>query len=38
MIVLCIMFIDIDNWVGIAMFANEYQDYLRKYIELKKGK
>ena len=26
-----------DDWVEIAMFANEYQDYLRKYIELKHG-
>ena len=26
-----------DDWVEIAMFAREYQDYLRKYIELKNG-
>ena len=26
-----------DNWVEIAAFAEMYQDYLRKYIELKNG-
>lgn len=26
-----------DEWVEIALFAKEYQDYLRKYIELKNG-
>ena len=26
-----------DDWVEIAMFAEAYQDYLRKYIELKNG-
>lgn len=26
-----------DDWVEIAMFAEMYQDYLRKYIELKNG-
>ena len=25
------------NWVEIAMFAEAYQDYLRKYIELENG-
>ena len=26
-----------DDWVEIALFADTYQDYLRKYIELKNG-
>lgn len=26
-----------DDWVEIAIFAEDYQDYLRKYIELKNG-
>lgn len=26
-----------DDWVEIEMFGKEYQDYLRKYIELKNG-
>ena len=26
-----------DDWVEIALFAENYQDYLRKYIELKNG-
>lgn len=26
-----------DDWVEIALFAKEYQDYLRRYIELKNG-
>lgn len=26
-----------DDWVEIALFAEDYQDYLRKYIELKNG-
>ena len=26
-----------DDWVEIALFAESYQDYLRKYIELKNG-
>ena len=26
-----------DDWVEIALFAKEYQDYLRNYIELKNG-
>ena len=26
-----------DDWVEMALFAKEYQDYLRKYIELKNG-
>lgn len=36
-IVLFATLADADDWVEIAMFANEYQDYLRKYIELKNG-
>ena len=26
-----------DDWVEMALFAENYQDYLRKYIELKNG-
>ena len=26
-----------DNWVEMALFAESYQDYLRKYIELRNG-
>ena len=26
-----------DDWVEMALFAEDYQDYLRKYIELKNG-
>ena len=26
-----------DDWVEMALFAESYQDYLRKYIELKNG-
>lgn len=26
-----------DDWVEMEMFAKEYQDYQRKYIELKNG-
>ena len=26
-----------DGWVDMEMFAKEYQDYLRKYIELENG-
>ena len=26
-----------DDWVEMALFADYYQDYLRKYIELKNG-
>ena len=26
-----------DDWVEMALFADDYQDYLRKYIELKNG-
>lgn len=28
---------DADDWVEIAMFADTYQDYLRKYMELENG-
>lgn len=28
---------DVDDWVEIAMFAEAYQDYQRKYIESKNG-
>lgn len=34
-IVLFATLADADDWVEIAMFAGAYQDYLRKYIELK---
>lgn len=36
-IVLFATLADADDWVEIAMFANVYQDYLRKYIDLKNG-
>ena len=36
-IVLFATLADADDWVEIAMFAEAYQDYLRKYIELKNG-
>lgn len=36
-IVLFATLADADDWVEIAMFADTYQDYLRKYIELKNG-
>ena len=36
-IVLFATLADADDWVEIALFAEEYQDYLRKYIELKNG-
>lgn len=36
-IVLFATLADADDWVEIAMFAKAYQDYLRKYIELKNG-
>ena len=26
-----------DDWVEMALFADDYQDYLRKYIELRNG-
>ena len=26
-----------DDWVEMALFAESYQDYLRKYIELRNG-
>ena len=26
-----------DNWVEMALFAESYQDYLRKYLELRNG-
>ena len=31
------MFANADDWVEMALFADYYQDYLRKYIELKNG-
>ena len=36
-IVLFATLADADDWVEIAMFAEAYQDYLRKYIEIKNG-
>ena len=36
-IVLFATLADADDWMEIAMFAEAYQDYLRKYIELKNG-
>ena len=36
-IVLFATLADADDWVEIAMFAEAYQDYLRKYIELENG-
>lgn len=36
-IVLFATLADADDWVEIAMFADTYQDYLRKYIELENG-
>ncbi|MFQ7353639.1 MAG: transposase family protein [Coprococcus phoceensis] len=37
MIVLFATLANADDWVEIALFAEDYQDYLRKYIELKMG-
>ncbi len=37
MIVLFATLANADDWVEIAMFANAYQDYLKKYITLEHG-
>lgn len=36
-IVLFATLVNADDWVEMALFAEDYQDYLRKYIELKNG-
>ncbi len=36
-IVLLATLANADDWVEIALFAENFQDYLRKYIELKNG-
>lgn len=36
MIVLFATLANVDDWVEMEYFANYHQDYLRKYIELKK--
>lgn len=37
-IVLFATWANADDWVEIALFAENFQDYLRKYIELKNGR